>query len=281
MKFGAHSFIFTERWTDSQVGVLGEARGLGLDCFEIGIGDDVRFDRALTRRAALAAGLELFASPGGLWPFECDLSSDDPGQRAAGLAFHQRQVDCAAEIGATAYTGALYGHPGAVKRRPPRADELDWTAEGLYTLAEYAQARQVRVVLEPMSHFRTHLVNTPEQGLRLIEMAGHANLRLLLDTYHMVCEVRDYGAAVRAAAPLLWGLHACENDRGAPGGGIVPWPAVFEAIHATGFDGCLVLESYNSSIPGFAEGRGMLHDVCPDAGQFVSSGVSFLKRGLG
>jgi D-psicose/D-tagatose/L-ribulose 3-epimerase len=96
----------------------------------------------------------------------------------------------------------------------------------------------------------------------------------------MVCEVRDYGAAVRAAGPRLWGLHACENDRGAPGGGIVPWAAVFAALREIAFDGPLVMESYNSAIPGFAEGRGMLHNICPDAAEFVRSGLDFLKRGL-
>jgi D-psicose/D-tagatose/L-ribulose 3-epimerase len=280
MKFGAHSFIFTNRWSDQSLGILEEARELGLDCFEIGVGDDVEFTPSLTRRRAQAVGLELFASPGGLWPYECDLSLEDKHQRAAGLAWHQRQVDLAAELGATAYTGALYGHPGAIQRRQPRADELTWTAEGLHALGEYGHERGVQIVLEPMSHFRTHLVNKPEQALHLLTLAAHPNLRLLLDTYHMVCEVRDFGAAFRSAAPYLWGLHACENDRGAPGGGLVPWPAVFGALRDTGFDGCVVMESYNSAIPGFAEGRGMLHNVCPDAADFVRIGLDFLKRGL-
>jgi hypothetical protein len=34
----------------------------------------------------------------------------------------------------------------------------------------------------------------------------------------MITEERDYGGAVRQALPLLWGLDACENDRGVPRG---------------------------------------------------------------
>ena len=48
-------------------------------------------------------------------------------------------------MGATAYTGALYGHPGTVKRRQPPAGELP-DAEGLHRLAEYA-AHRITVVL--------------------------------------------------------------------------------------------------------------------------------------
>ena len=154
----------------------------------------------------------------------------------------------AAALGAVAYTGALYGHPGTVLRRIPPVDEYPRTAEGLHALAAYGAALGVVVVLEPMSHFRTHIANTPAQTMRLIELADHPNLKVLLDTYHMVTEVRDYGQAVRESQGRLWGLHACENDRGAPGGGLVPWDALFTALSETDFDGYVMLESYNSSL---------------------------------
>ena len=235
IRYGAHCYILTERWTDTSLPLLDMARALNLDCFEIAVGDDVHFNPAPVRRRAETLGLELTASPGGLWPTECDLSADDPAQRTMGLEWHCRQVDRAAEIGAVAYAGALYGHPGTVLRRVPPPDELPRTAEGLHRLAEYAAARGVTVVLEPMSHFRTHLVNTPQQVRRLIDMADHPNLYALLDTYHMVTEVRDYASGIRAVGDRLWGLHACENDRGVPGGGLVPWDAVFAALREIGF----------------------------------------------
>jgi D-psicose/D-tagatose/L-ribulose 3-epimerase len=277
MKFGAHSFIFTDRWTDQTLGILAEAKTLGLDCFEIGVGDDVEFTPALTRRRAEAAGLELFASPGGLWPYECDLSLEDPRQRAAGLAFHLRQVDTAAELGATAYTGALYGHPGAVQRRPPRSAELTWTAEGLFKLAEYARARGVRIVLEPMSHFRTHLVNRPEQALALLVLANHPNLSILLDTYHMACEVRDYGAAIRAAGPHLWGLHACENDRGAPGSGHIAWDEVVDACRAINYQGPAVIESFTLAVKSIARAAAIWRPLAPTQDGLAQDGLKFLR----
>ena len=280
MKFGAHSYIFTERWSDQSLPILHTAKALGLDCFEIGIGDDVPFDPAKTRKEAETLGLELAVSPGGLWPMECDLASDDPANRALGLDWHKKQIDLAAELGATAYSGAIYGHTGVVKRHPPTEEEYEHIAAGLFSLAEYAQPKGVSVVLEPMSHFRTHLVNRPEQIMRLADLAGHPNLFVLLDTYHLIVEVRDYTAAIRTLRPRLWGLHACENDRGVPGGGLVPWTSIFDALHATAFDGYVIMEAYNSSIPGFAWSRAMFHDACPDGEAFVRQGLAFLKAGL-
>lgn len=284
VQYGAHCYLFTHRWSDGSLDLLDRARDLGLDLWEIAVGDDVVFTPALTRRRAEALGLALTASPGGAWPEACNLAADDPADRARGLAWHRRQIDLAAELGAVAYTGALYGHPGTVERRLPPPGERDRTAEGLHALAAYGAARGVKVVLEPMSHFRTHLVNTPAQLMDLIARADHPNLWGLLDTYHLVTEIRDYAAAVRTVAPRLWGVHACENDRGVPGGGLVPWDAFGEALRGIGFDGVVLLETYNSTIgdpPGsFAASRGMFHDPCPNPDAFVTQGLAFLKSHL-
>jgi D-psicose/D-tagatose/L-ribulose 3-epimerase len=216
--------------------------------------------------------------PGGLWPADCDLSADERADREKGLAWHKRQVDLAAEMGARCYAGALYGHTGIVRRRRPPADEYARTAEGLHALAVYAAERSVVIALEPMSHFRTHLVNTPDQLMRLIALADHKNLRVLIDTYHIVTEVRNYASALQSAAPRLFAIHACENDRGVPGGGLVPWETIFRTLHEIGFDGYIGLETYNSSLRDFAFERGMFHNVCPDGDTFVRTGLAFLQN---
>jgi D-psicose/D-tagatose/L-ribulose 3-epimerase len=278
MKYGAHCYLFTERWSDDQVHLLDVARDLGLDMFELSVGDDVVFDARRTGERAASLGIDLMVGPGGLWPLECDISSDNPDERARGLEWHKRVVDVAAELGAVAYAGCLYGHTGVVKRRRPPADEYRWTAEGLHSLGEYATERGVTIALEPMSHFRTHLVNTPDQLMRLITMADHPNLRALFDTYHLVTEIRDYAAALRTLAPRLFAIHACENDRGTPGGGLLPWESMFRTLHEIGFEGYIGLEGYNSGIGDFAFERGMFHNLCPDGPAYVRRGIGFLRE---
>jgi D-psicose/D-tagatose/L-ribulose 3-epimerase len=269
--------LFTRRWADAELPLLDLARELGLDMFELSVGDDVAFDPRLTGRRAAALGLDLIIGPGGLWPLDCDLSSDAAGDRARGLAWHKRQVDIAAELGAWAYAGCLYGHSGVVKRRRPPVDELPRAAEGLHALAAYAAARRVALVLEPMSRFRTHLVNTPAQLTRLIALAGHPNIRATFDTYHAVTEVRDYAEGLRVLGPSLALVHACENDRGVPGGGLVPWETVFRTLAEISFDGTIGLETYNSGLGDFAYERGIFQDLCPDGRAFVEKGTAFLR----
>jgi D-psicose/D-tagatose/L-ribulose 3-epimerase len=278
IKYGVHCYIFTDCWSNESLHILDSARELGANVLEIAIGDDVHFTPGLTRRKAEELGLALTTGPGGDWPLECDLSSDDPEERQRGLAWHKRQVDVTAELGAIAYTGAIYGHPGVVKRRIPPPDEYQRIAEALHQLATYAEQRGVKIALEPMSHFRTHVVNTPDQMMQLITLADHQNLWILLDTYHLVTEIRDYAQAIRTVRDRLWGIHACENDRGVPGGGLVPWKTIFAALREIGFDGYMLLETYNSSLGDFAYKRGIFLNVCPDAVTFVREGLTFLRQ---
>jgi D-psicose/D-tagatose/L-ribulose 3-epimerase len=278
MLYGAHCYLLTPKWADDQLHHLDKAHELGLDMFELSVGDDIIFNAHATGRHARALGLDLLVGPGGHWPVECDLSADSASDRARGLEWHKRVVDITAELGAVAYAGATYGHPGVVKKRRPPADEFARTAEGLHALGEYAAERNVLLALEPMSHFRTHMVNTPDQIMRLIALADHPSLRVLFDTYHMVTEVRDYPSALRRVAPLLFAVHACENDRGKPGGGLIPWEDIFRTLQNAGFSGYIGLEGYNSSIGDFAMERGMFHNVCPDGPEFIREGIGFLRN---
>lgn len=281
MKFGAHGYIFTDRWADERLHLLDEVKALGAGAFEIAVGEDVRFSPERTRQRAENLGLDLIVSPGGTWPAGLDVSSADSALRRGALDWHKKWIDLAADLRAVAYTGNLYGRTGEVLKRRPPPDELPRVAEGLRELAEYAKRKGLKVALEPMSHFRTHLINTPEQARRVLDLAGHENLFVLLDTYHMVTEVKDYAAGIRALKGKLWGLHACESDRGCPGGGLVPWAQVFSALRETGFNGYVMLESYNSSVGDFAYERAMFHNVCPDGADFVRRGLAFVKQGLG
>lgn len=281
IRFGAHIFLWIEHWDDSTAWLIDHAAELGLSCLEIAIGDDVVLSPAELRRRAARTGIELILSPGAVWPVECDISSDDPAQRKRGVEWHRHWIRVAGECGAAAYTGGLYGHPGTALRRRPPKDEFPRTAENLRRLAEEGDHVGVTLALEPMSRFRTHIANTPEHVTRLITAADHKNLRVLFDTYHMVTEVRDYASAVKTLAPRLWGVHACESDRGVPGGGLIPWKGFLEALQQIEFSGYMLLESYNSSLGDFAFHRGLFRDLCPDGDAFVREGLRFIRQQLG
>jgi sugar phosphate isomerase/epimerase len=163
MKYGAHVFVWKGTYGDDELAeILEKAAALGLSFLEVSVGDDLHFDAALLGRRARNAGIELALSPGGLWPMGCDISSDDPRERERGIEWHTKALVKAEECGAVAYAGAIYGHPGRVGPRPPSSGQKARIAAALHELAERGARGGVRLVLEPMSHFRTHIANRPD-----------------------------------------------------------------------------------------------------------------------
>jgi D-psicose/D-tagatose/L-ribulose 3-epimerase len=276
-KYGAHQMMWKTHWTDADLGILDRVRELGITLFEVSIGDDVVFDGAKLRQHAESLGVELTIGPGNVWPMECDISHDDADYRKQGMAWHKQVLERSAECGAAAYCGAMYSHPGRVCRREPCPDEFARAAENMHELAAYGASLGVRLAVEPMSRFRNHLINNSTQVVHLLDVADHDNLYINLDTYHLITEERDYGAAVRRAASRLWGLHACENDRGVPGGGLVPWEDVFDALLETDDTVRLMLETYRTGPDGFGYERGIFLNLCPDPEAYVREGMAFLK----
>ena len=277
-KYGAHQFLWVEHWTDECSHILDEARSLGLDCFEISLGDDVSFNPVPVRERAKKLGLELSIGPGNVWPMECDISSESLENQRLGMEWHSAIIKRAADLGAVAYNGATYGHPGHILRQPRQSAELERIAENMYQLAAFAQSLDVKLVIEPMSHFRTHLVHSANEAIDLVTMVGHPYLYINLDTYHMVTEERDYAKAIKTCGNALWGIHACESDRGVPGGGLVPWNEVFKSLADVCPNARILMETYNTGKTGFGYKRGIFKDVCPDAQQFVKDGLAFLKQ---
>src|SRR6267154_191704 len=107
IRYGGHMYLWAERWSDDNLGLLSHVRDLGMELFEVSLGDDSHFSPDRLRRAASALALELTIGPGGAWPMECDISLEDLHSRARGVAWHERLISLAAQAGASAYCGAL------------------------------------------------------------------------------------------------------------------------------------------------------------------------------
>ena len=89
----------------------------------------------------------------------------------------------------------------------------------LKELATYAGDRGVVLCVEPLNRFETSFLNLASQAIELVDRVDSPGCGMLLDTFHMNIEERSIGDAIRAAGKRLKHLHACENDRGAPGTG--------------------------------------------------------------
>jgi D-psicose/D-tagatose/L-ribulose 3-epimerase len=90
----------------------------------------------------------------------------------------------------------------------------------------------------------------------------------------MIREETSFAGAVRTCGREYLGyVHVCENNRGIPGTGLVPWKEFFVALKDIGYWGPMVIESFD---PSFEE----LNRLCAIWRRFAESGEILAIEGL-
>jgi len=279
MKFGLNALLYTAEFTNKQLDLIPKVAELGYDGIEIPFMDLDGMDAAAIGRALEAAGIGATGCavlmPG------TNLVSDDPAERQAGVARLKQCVDLAAEMGADAVAGPLYAPVGLITGRERTDDEWQRGVDGLRAAAEHAGKAGVGLAIEPLNRFETYFLNTAADGLAMVEAVGHPSLAVQLDTFHANIEEKDTPAAIRLLGSKLGHFHACENDRGQPGTGQVPWDGVFAALSDTGYDGWVVIETFARGIRDLCAAAFIWRDIYDSADGLAKDGLAFLRRSAG
>src|SRR5581483_6643693 len=140
----------------------------------------------------------------------------------------------------------MYSAVGKRRQLPAAARATEWkrAVSGLREAAKMAGDAGVRLAVEPLNRFETDLVNTAEQVVRLVDEVGSPAVGVHLDTFHMNIEEHSILEAIKHAGKRLVHVHGCENDRGAPGSGLVAWPQLAQGLREIGYQGHVVIESF-------------------------------------
>ncbi|MBC8100664.1 MAG: sugar phosphate isomerase/epimerase, partial [Armatimonadetes bacterium] len=157
------------------------------------------------------------------------------------------------------------------------AHDLNTLVQNLGELAAYAHEHGVVLCLEPLNRFETSFINTATQAIEVIDRVNHPACKIMLDTFHMNIEEKSLGAALRATGTRLAHLHACENDRGAPGSGNVTWLEVAAALGEIGYNGPVVIESFTDQVKSIARAAAIWRRFEPSQDALAQNGLNFLK----
>jgi D-psicose/D-tagatose/L-ribulose 3-epimerase len=281
VRYGASTFIWSSPFSDGNVGELAQrVGGLGFDVLEICLEDPALVTADAVNAAAAAAGV-LVSVCGAFGP-ERDVSHESADTRRGARGYLKTCIELAVATGSAHVVGPMYSATGKARllSAAERREQRGWAAESLREVGEYAGERGIALGMEPLNRFETDMVNTVEQGLELCEEIGLANVGLLLDTFHMNIEEKDMAAAIRAAGDRIVHFHACENDRGAPGAGHVPWNEVFDALRSVGYDRQVVIESFTPEIKEIARAVSTWRPVAESGDALAAAGLAFLQHNL-
>jgi D-psicose/D-tagatose/L-ribulose 3-epimerase len=279
MKFGVNTQIWVAPFQQSDIGLIDKVAALGFEVIELGFfSAEPPFKIADVRQrlkdVGISAGVCSFLSA------DRDISSSDASARARGVEFMKAMIATTAALGGEILSGPLYAELFRKRYLPndERAREWERTVSSLREIAESAATHGVTIALEPLNRFETDFMNLSEQAVRLCEDVGADAVGILLDTFHMGIEEKKQGEAIRGAAKHLKHFHACENDRGSPGTGQVPWGEVRDALKSVGYDGIVAIEGFNPEIVDLANGACIWRPMAPSPDRLAGDGVNFLKK---
>jgi D-psicose/D-tagatose/L-ribulose 3-epimerase len=204
------------------------------------LGDPERYPAHETKQLLDGFGLSVMA----VTPGNVDLAHPDRAIRGQALDYYFRLIDWAAELG-----GPLVGCHNYVGRTEPVGSlslEGDLLADGVAQIARRAQACGLKIVLEALNRYESHLVNTAAQAItltRILERKGSMGaVGILLDAYHMNIEEPNPAGAIRQAGERLWLYHAADSNRQGIGRGHIDFRLQMMALQEIRYDGPVILE---------------------------------------
>jgi len=272
-KFGVSSFIWSENFSKNDLNLIKTAKNLGFEVIDLLISHPEDFPVKEVREITKSIGIEPTTIT--VLNRETNLIDPDIKIRKAGIEFLKKLIDINTAIGSKILGGVNYAAWGYLSGKPRTEDEWKMSIECMREVANYARhGSEVVIAVEPVNRFETHFLNIAEDAVKYCKEVGTDNIKVHLDSFHMIREELNFTKAVKTCGKeYLAYVHVCENNRGIPGTGLVPWKEFFSALKSIGYSGPMVIESFD---PSFEE----LNRLCAIWRKFAETGEALAVEGL-
>ncbi len=272
-KFGVDSFIWSELFSEKDLWIIPKAEELGFEVIDIAIAKPEEFPTQLVKEKLKQTNLEIVTTT--TLNEATNPISPDPEIRKNAVKSMKKLVDINVELGSKILGGVNYAAWGYLTRKPRTEQEWEWSTQVMREAADYAkQVSDIIIAVECVNRFETHFLNIASDAVQYCKDVGTGNVKVHLDCFHMIREEKSFRGAVETCGKDYLGyIHVNENDRGIPGTGLVPFKEFFLALKDIGYDGPLVIESFD---PGFEE----LNGLCAIWRKFAESGEALAIEGL-
>lgn len=271
MKYGIYYAYWEKQWGVDYKKYISKVAGLGFDALEIscaGIANLTDRQIAELNEEKEKAGIFL---TGGYGPKASeDLSSSDPDVVENGFRFWKGTFEVLQKLGITSVGGGLYGcWPVDYSKPIDKERDLETSVRNMRRLADMAADYGITVLgMEVLNRHEGYLLNTCRECVDYVEAVGKPNVKVMLDTYHMLLEEDDIPGAIRLAGSRLGHFHVGENNRRLPGQGrYQDWDGIGQALRDIGYTGNVVMEPF--VIHGGEVGRDIRiwRDLLPDTSE--------------
>jgi len=273
-KFGVDTFIWTENFEEKDLCIIPKAKEIGFEYMDFAVAHPEKFPVEKVRALLDETGIKPITTT--TLGLETNLISPDPIVRANGVKHLKTLVDVNVAIGAKILGGVNYAAWGYLTRLPRTEQEWGWSVDCMKEVCQYASDRDPDLIIavECINRFETHFLNIASDAVAYCKAVNEPNIKVHLDCFHMNVEENSFSEAFETCGSQYLGyMHVNENNRGIPGTGMVPWPEVFRSLRRIGYQGPLVIESFD---PNFEE----LSGNCAIWRKLADSGEELAIKGL-
>lgn len=225
---------------------LAELARLGYDGVELSVSDPARLDIPRLHKSLDKHGLSLCGVlTGDSYDEEhlC-LTSPDADVRTRALQRLKAHLDWTAPLGAVIVVGRMQG---LKSDEPDRATANARLVEGIRQVAQYAEARGGRLVLEAVNRYEVSHNYTAAEALEVVEAVDSPAFGVMLDTFHINIEENSLDAPVRLAGSRLGYMHVADNHRGLVGTGHLNLELILRTTVEVGYQGYWAFVDFSSA----------------------------------
>lgn len=170
----------------------------------------------------------------------------DPAERERALAELREAITLAGRIGAAGVVFVPHFFGPLLPDLSPFMDavalERALLAAQLEGLAEHADRAGVRLWVEPVNRYETHLLNRLQDAAALIAPLKHSRLGIVADLFHLALDEPDLPGAIRDRGGVIGHVHLADSNRRLPGQGTTDFKAAFAALDEIGYAGWMAFE---------------------------------------
>ena len=221
---------------------IDRAARLGIDGVELVTIDPEGMNRPAIRKKLADAKLRVAAVATGAMASMAGLTLLNADETISAEAFHRLEgcLRLAGDLEAPVVTvGSFRGRAGAEKE-----NQIRRFAGLMRRAGDLAEGLGVRLALEPLNRYEMDFLNTVRETLEFLRQVDHPAVGVLVDTFHANIEessrIEPFHQAWQAGK--LFYIHIAENNRLAPGWGMIDFAQVVAELRRIGYDGYLTAE---------------------------------------
>jgi len=191
------------------------------------------------------AGLHWLLSPP---PPGLHVTTPDDDTRRRSWEYVGKLIDFCGDLGGTVM---VFGSPkGRTTQKGLSVEEAQkHLAEGLARAAIQAQTCGVKILLEPLGHNQTDVVNTTAEAIKIVRQVSHPALQTMFDFHNTVDETEPFQVIIEKYFPHICHVHVQEMDGQylGPGNAVQDYLKAFQTLKDLNYNRWVSLEVFDFS----------------------------------